>query len=318
MILKGSDHDLTIQAKNGNKEVFEILFSRYRAPIYHLALSICGNTPLTEDAVQEAFIIAFINIQQLRDPKLFAPWLKRIVTNCCYQLLRKENRYFSYEHLPEKFHLIENSIEDKLNNLANRDALYTALSGIPEKHRFTLMLRYLSNYNSYKEIAEITGVPIGTVRSRLSEGRKQLSARWNNQDDTDHKEFANNGYWNDFYNDIFPQIYTDESYLPKMLSHIEPDMKLIFTSGKIVHGRKVFEESFYDDFAHGSRVSCVNSCISSGNLSVLNLSFENSSEHPHHCPANSFLTVLRSKGKASTIRLFHAMREDMPVQSQFC
>jgi hypothetical protein len=102
-----------------------------------------------------------------------------------------------------------------------------------------------------------------------------------------------------------------------MLSHIEPDMKLIFTSGKMVQGRKVFEESFYDDFAHGSRVSCVNFCISSGNLSVMNLSFENSSEHPHHCPANSFLTVQRSKGKASSIRLFHAMREDLPVQSQF-
>jgi RNA polymerase sigma factor (sigma-70 family) len=318
MILKGSDHDLTIQAKNGSKEVFEILFSRYRAPIYHLALSICGNTPLVEDAVQEAFIIAFINIQQLRDPKSFAPWLKRIATNCCYQLLRKENRFFSYEQLPEKFQLIENSIEDRLDNLANRDALYTALSGIPEKHRFTLMLRYLSDFNSYKEIAEITGVPLGTVRSRLSEGRKLLSARWNNQVDADHREFANNSYWNDFYNDIYPQVYTDQSYLPKLLDHIEPDLKLIFTSGKTVHGRNVFEESCYDDFAHGSRVSCVNSCISSGNLSVMNLSLENSSEHPHHCPPNSFLTVLRSKGKASTIRLFHSMREGMPVQSQYC
>jgi RNA polymerase sigma factor (sigma-70 family) len=318
MILKDSDYDLAILAKNGNKEVFEILFGHYRAPVYHLALSICGNTPLAEDAVQEAFIIAFINIQQLRDPKLFAPWLKRIVTNCCYQLLRKENKYFSYEHLPEKFQLIENSIEDKLDKLANRDALYTALSGIPEKHRFTLMLRYLSDYNSYKEIAEITGVPVGTVRSRLNEGRKQLSTRWNSQNDTDNREFANNDYWNDFYSDLFPQIYTDKSYLSKLLSHVKSDLKLIFTSGKTVHGRNIFEESFYDDFAHGSRVSSVNSCISSGNLSVMNLSFENSSKHPHHCPPNSFLTVQRSKGKVSSIRLFHAKRDDMHIQSQFC
>jgi RNA polymerase sigma factor (sigma-70 family) len=317
MILDGSDQDLAIQAQNGSKEVFEILFSRYRAPIYHLALRICGNNSLAEDAVQEAFIKAFVNIQQLKDPKLFAPWIKRIVINCCYQLLRKEKRHFSYEQIPEKFQLIENSIDDKLDRLANRDAIYTALSGISENHRFTLMLRYLSEYNSYKEIADITGVPIGTVRSRLSEGRKQLSARYNRQDDTDHQEFSNSNYWNEYYSGMFPQIYTDRNYLPEMLGHIEPDMKLIFTSGKMVRGRKIFEEGFYDDFNHGSRVSGVTSCISSGNLSVMNLSFENSAEHPHHCPPSSFLTVVRSEGKASSIRLFHAIREDRPVKSQF-
>lgn len=317
MINTRLDSDLVLEVKNGNEPVFDILFNRHRAIIYHIALSICGNTPFAEDAVQEAFITAFINIQQLRDPKLFLPWLKRIVMNSCYQILRKEKPYFAYEQIPEKIQLIETNIEDKLDTLTTRDTLYAALAGLPEHHRFTLMLRYLSDYSSYKQIAEITGVPVGTVRSRLSEGRKQLSIRWNNHNDADHREFSNNSYWNDFYGKVFPQLYTDKNYLPKLLHHTEAGMKIVFTSGKTVYGRNIFEHSFYDDFNHGSSVISVNSCISSGNLSVMNLSFKNSAEHPYHCPPSSFLTVLRSKDKLTSIRLFHSTRPEIPVQSEY-
>lgn len=317
MIFNDSDYDLVVEAKGGNERAFDILFNRYRAEIYHIALSICGNTAFVEDAVQDAFITAFLNIQQLRDPKSFFFWLKRIVQNCCYQAFRKEKLSFAYDEIPERIQQAEDSIADRLDHLTMRDTLYAALSGLPEHHRITLMLRYLSEYSSYQQIAEITGVPVGTVRSRLSEGRKYLSARWRTLDDMDDHEFSRNCYWNDFYSGIFPEIYIDQRCLPKMLSHIKTDMKLVFTSGKTVTGRKIFEESIYDDFEHGSRVSGVTSCISSGNLSVMNLSFENSPEHPNHCPPSSFISVFRLKDDLSTMRLFHASRNQIVVSSEY-
>ena len=71
-----------------NKPNFNELFYRYNAHVRAIALKICGNTAAAEDAVQDAWITAYTNIHQLRSSNAFMPWLKRIVINSCYQLLR--------------------------------------------------------------------------------------------------------------------------------------------------------------------------------------------------------------------------------------
>lgn len=82
------------QESQSEKPNFNELFYRYNAQVRTIALKICGNTAAAEDAVQDAWIAAYTNIHQLRSSDAFLPWLKRIVTNSCYQLLRS-NRNIS-------------------------------------------------------------------------------------------------------------------------------------------------------------------------------------------------------------------------------
>lgn len=306
--------DISAAALNGDSQMLNILFNRYRPQVYSVALRILGNTPAAEDAVQEAFITAYTHLGQLKNPDAFLPWLKKITANCCYQLLRKEK---PLNEIPENMQLIDNNIERHFEQLSMRDAIYTALSFLPEALRHTVILRYLSEFNTYTQIAAITGVPVGTVRSRLSEGKKQLIKHWNNHQHADESEFKNAQYWNGLYTELMPGVYHDIGYLPTLLNHIDNDMNLVFTSGKTVQGRNIFKDGIYDDFEHGSCISAVNSCISSGDLTVMHVSFQNSPEHPNHCPPGSYLTFYRENGIISRMRFYHALRTNILATSQY-
>lgn len=289
-----ADSELLAGALRGDTAPLNALFSRYRPRVYALALRRCGNTPLAEDAVQDAFLTAYTRLDQLKDPAAFLPWLNRIVTNCCYQALRNEKRLVFQETLPELDGLIDDSVDQHLERMTQRDTLYTSLSRLSESLRPTMILRYLSDFTSYQQIAEIVGVPVGTVRSRLNEGRKQLTQHWNGLQHADETEYGNTRYWNEFYSEVFPGMYEEAAYFRTLLHHLSPAMQLAYTTGETEQGRTWLERNFRDDDRHGSRMIRVNSCISSGNLSVVQIEFANAPEHPNHCPPQAFFVTYRS------------------------
>ncbi|PWV49604.1 RNA polymerase sigma factor [Chitinophaga sp. S165] len=299
--------DLLGLALEGNERMLNTLLGQYRPQLYAVALNICGYVPAAEDAVQEAMLIAYTKLNQLKDPAAFLPWLKKIVSNCCYQALRKNKLELTDATGPGMEGQIEASIEKHYDDMTMRDALYTSLSRLPDVLRSTMVLRYLSDYNSYEQVAAILGIPVGTVRSRLSEGRKQLLQQWNDHQYADSVEYERSQYWNDFYSEVFSGMYDDKNYLNVLKDHIKDDLELVFTSGKSAKGRNVFISGLYDDFEHGSRLSAVNSCITSGDLTIAHVSFANSPEHPTHCPPGSFVTMYRKKGKMTRIRLYHPL-----------
>jgi RNA polymerase sigma-70 factor (ECF subfamily) len=300
--------EIAKQSQSDHKPNFNELFYRYNAHVRAIALKICGNTAAAEDAVQDAWIAAYTNIHQLRSSDAFLPWLKRIVMNSCYQMLRSDRRLMLTESIPVSDKLIQDSIESKFEQVAERDKLYTVLSSLPLHMRQTVMLRYLSGYTSYVEIAAITGVPVGTVRSRLNDSKKKLANLLNQPFDPGSNEFKSSLYWNQFYEEVLPACYRHPNLLSDFFNHIGDDLNIVFTSGKTVIGKSIFEESVFDDMEHGSRLSTVESCITSGDLTLLKVSFENSPEHPSHCPPNSYLTFLREKGKMTRMRLYHSAR----------
>lgn len=304
-------------ALRGDAVALNHLFDSCRPQVWAIALRICGNTPAAEDAVQDAFVLAYTRLAQLKDPNAFLPWLGRIVRNCCYQVLRKEKATASQDTWPAADSLIEESIERHYDRVATRDSLYTSLSILPEHLRSPMLLRYLSDYSSYQQIADIMAIPLGTVRSRLNEGKKQLRQCWDVSCHTDGSEYRASTYYNQLYTSLLPGIYKDPVYLNDLFGHIDPDLELIFTSGKTVRGRNIFELSIYDDIEYGSCISRVDSCISSGNMSVLNVSFTNCPEFPDHCPPGSFLVLHRKKERVVRMRLYHAHRYPSRVASQF-
>lgn len=305
--------------RNGHQEECHLnindLFQKFNPFVQALALKICGNTAEAEDAVQDAWITVFTHGHQLRQAESFLPWLKRIVINSCHQLTRKGRRTILVEELPDNDKMVEESVESKFEKAGNRDALYGIMAKLPLHLRETVMLRYLTGYNSYDQIAAITGVPVGTVRSRLSDSKKKLSNLWQYSEDIDSSAFKMNQYWNSFYQEVCPGGYTDKNLLADLYSHIAQDLKIVFTSGKSAIGSHIFKCSIQDDFEHGSAIKTIDVCSTSGDLTVLKVTFSNSSEFPLHCPPNSYMTFLRKENRLSEVKLYHAERE---VISEFC
>lgn len=292
-----------------------LLFKKFNPFVQALALQICGNTAEAEDAVQDAWVTVFTHGHQLKQADSFLPWLKRIVINSCHQLTRKGKGTVLVGELPESNKMIADSVESKFELNARRDTLHAVLAELPVHLRETVMLRYLTGYNSYDQIAAITGVPVGTVRSRLSDSKKKLSKLWQSADDVDHSVFAKDQYWNNYYEKICPGAYKDQNLLSDLYTHIADDLKIIFTSGKTVTGRRMFELGIEDDLEHGSFIRSVDQCSTSGNLTILKVTFANSADFPLHCPSNSYLTFLRKEDQLSEMKMYHSARQAI---SDFC
>jgi RNA polymerase sigma-70 factor (ECF subfamily) len=167
-------------AQNGDLAAFNRLVMAYQGMAYNVAYRIVGDADAAADACQEAFLSAFKGIQKFRGGS-FKSWLLRIVTNACYDQLRYKGRRPA------------NSLEDVAENpdyspkLVNgrerpeEHALRQELSGViqagiktlPPDQRTVLVLSDIQGF-AYQEIADITGISLGTVKSRLSRARTKL------------------------------------------------------------------------------------------------------------------------------------------------
>ncbi len=146
--------------------------------LYRVSKSILINDEDCEDAVQEAVLKAYSKRNSLREVKYFKTWLTRILINECYQLLRTKKQELSYE---DYFH--EEQAETK-----QYSELYDAILKLDIKHRMPIILHYMEGY-SMNEIAKILRVPSGTVKSRLSKGRKQLKKLLEDEVEEDEVEY---------------------------------------------------------------------------------------------------------------------------------
>lgn len=168
-------------AKRGDISAFNRLVLTYQDMAYSVAYRILGDADAAQDATQEAFIAAYRKIHQFRGEH-FKPWLLRIVTNACYDELRRQRRRPATSL--EAFHESQTAAETALHSQyetpeqhLQRDELNTAiqdcLNALPDDQRVVAILSDIEGY-SYQEIAAITGWPAGTVKSRLSRARGRL------------------------------------------------------------------------------------------------------------------------------------------------
>ncbi|MGL5256071.1 MAG: RNA polymerase sigma factor [Proteocatella sp.] len=132
--------------------------------LYHVSKTILGSDTDCEDAVQNAILIAYEKIESLRQVEYFKTWIVRILINECYKLQKKR-----IDSLPYEEYFSNTEVEEK----ADYSELYIAISKLPVKIRITIILYYIEGY-SIKEISKIQRIPSGTVKSRLSKGRKML------------------------------------------------------------------------------------------------------------------------------------------------
>ncbi|SDN97579.1 RNA polymerase sigma-70 factor, ECF subfamily [Actinacidiphila guanduensis] len=168
-----SDGELVRGARTGDAAALGALLGRHRAGMQAVALSVLGNRPDAEDAVQDAWLIAFRRIGDLRDPESAGAWLRMIVRNVCRSRLRSAPPTTPFVDL--SLPVTESGPEQVVDRHALRDWIWQAVDQLSPTLRMTVMLRHFSPRSpSYAQMAALCGVPVGTVRSRLSEARRKL------------------------------------------------------------------------------------------------------------------------------------------------
>ncbi|MEV5499096.1 sigma-70 family RNA polymerase sigma factor [Nonomuraea fuscirosea] len=140
-----------------------------------VAVGVLGAGPDAEDACQDAAVTALARIGDLRDPSKIRPWLHAIVRNNCRMILRNRMPGLVESAGAE---LIASSLDDPvaaIERSALRDLVWHGLRQLTPATLPVAMLRYFTVRNSYEEIAMLCGIPVGTVRSRLSDARRRLA-----------------------------------------------------------------------------------------------------------------------------------------------
>jgi RNA polymerase sigma-70 factor (ECF subfamily) len=154
---------------------FEELILPHLDAAYNLARWLVRNGTDAEDLVQEAYLRAWKGFSGFRGGDARG-WLLTIVRNTCYTWLRAHRRHELVVEFDEHVHSGDGELPDAerlVAESAGRETLEKALQELPAEFREVIVLRELEEL-SYKEIAEIAGVPVGTVMSRLARARSRL------------------------------------------------------------------------------------------------------------------------------------------------
>lgn len=150
---------------------FEQLALPHMTLIYRLAYRLSGKKEDAEDLTQETFRIAFEKFDQLREIEKCRNWLVMILKNLFFKELRKKKRFNCVNLDDIAINLAENvDFGDAcIREISNRE-FQQALNKLDERYKTPLVLSYMDGF-SYKEIASILNIPIGTVMSRIARGK---------------------------------------------------------------------------------------------------------------------------------------------------
>jgi RNA polymerase sigma-70 factor, ECF subfamily len=169
-VTSDEDRQLVAEAAAGSPAAGEELFSRHWLAAWRLAFSVTGSAAAADDVAQEAFERAFRGLTGFNGRSSFRTWLSRIVLNQSVDLSRRQSRLQPLE--PAEMPSQEWSDEDAVRD---RD-LFDAVLRLPFERRTAIVLRYWARHTT-PEIAEILGVPVGTVHSRLARALAELRSR---------------------------------------------------------------------------------------------------------------------------------------------
>jgi RNA polymerase sigma-70 factor, ECF subfamily len=181
------DSELVAAHLEGNAEAFGELFGRYRDRLVHFIARKTGDRDRAEDLVQEAFIRVTRHLHRFDQTKKFSTWIYTICSNLAKNELRNRSRnplvlfqklttHWESDHRPLQFEDPANRPDDLFRRRYLRKIVEQTVEELPEHHQLVFRLRELEG-KSYEEIAEITGVNLGTVKSRLHRARTSFAER---------------------------------------------------------------------------------------------------------------------------------------------
>jgi RNA polymerase sigma factor (sigma-70 family) len=274
------DASLVRAAQAGDSASLGLLLDRHRALLQAVAVGMLGHGPRAEDAVHDAFLIALRRIKDVREPTAARAWLLAILGNVC----RAELRRPAAEPVAE---LAASSagapaVEEAIERLALRDWVWTALERLSAPLRLVVLLRHFTSATSYEAIADICGVPVGTVRSRLHAARTKLAEALLDTAAAAHRDA-----------DALREVALEHGAAMAAFERsgdrgplsdiLAPDLRFVLADRVERRGRDLYAALLESDFADGvsSRVARV---IPGAELAVVELWLENPRDQPLHCP----------------------------------
>ena len=181
-----SDEQLVKGVAEGDTAAFERLIKRYQDRVYGFCLRILDDASEAEDVAQDVFLTLYRHADRFRGESLFSTWLFRIAKNQSLNRIKylerrgRQAKRAMGDSQDERVASIREKEErqpDAMVESEQRAALVQrAMATLAEEHRVVLVLRDLDDL-SYEEISEVTGLPIGTVKSRIHRGRAALAER---------------------------------------------------------------------------------------------------------------------------------------------
>ncbi len=164
------DEDLIRRAGQGDGEAFDALVKPHQVRAYRTACLITRDPHSAADALQEALLRAYRALPNFEAGHAFYPWFARIVVN---EALRQAKRQSLFRSLPDLLMTREPTPEELIQTSEDRERLQRAIQHLTPAHRAVIVLRYYEDL-SEAEMAEVLGVPPGTVKSRLHHARAAL------------------------------------------------------------------------------------------------------------------------------------------------
>jgi RNA polymerase sigma-70 factor (ECF subfamily) len=185
-----SDTELLRRHLAGEESAFAALVRRYERELYNFLARFTGDSTLAEDLFQETFLQLHVSAATFDQAKRLKPWLFTIAANKARDAMRSRSRRSAApldatvsgttDDRTTYADLMPSNVpapQESLLNLEDRQAVESIVNQMPEHLRTVLVLSYFSDL-PYKEIADILGVPLGTVKSRLHAAVKHFAGQW--------------------------------------------------------------------------------------------------------------------------------------------
>lgn len=166
------DRELVRRAIAGDREAFDALATVSIGRLYAVAALILRDPDRASDATQEALVSAWRDLSAVRDPDRFEAWLHRVLVRCCYREASRERRRRTVE-----VHALvdDRTAADDIPGLIDRDQLDRAFRRLDVEERTVIVLHHIEGF-LLTEIADVLGIPVGTVKSRLHRGKRAMRA----------------------------------------------------------------------------------------------------------------------------------------------
>ena len=302
------DAELVAAARSGETASFGALFERHRTRLYATALAMTGFHADAEDAVHETFLIALTRIGELKRPEAVAGWMRAILQNCCRGALRQHRRQATPAERDHCFETLadEDLVESRIEANDLRDWVWAALQHLSPPLRLTAMMRFFGSWQSYDDIADILGVPVGTVRSRLAEAKLRLSdqliasagLRPAAEDPDNSARLVE-----------FDARLTEAHHgaRDRFLAHFADDLVLSWTSGNFVTGRYHLANEIVSDVSAGVTLRA-NRMFTADRIAVVEARFINPPEDPWHCPPGLAIVLIGEPHRITHMRLHFSAR----------
>ena len=177
--MSADDQRLITECLDGNTAAFGELVSRHQDRLFNSVVRMVDNAEDARDVVQEAFLHAYQSLRSFKGDSLFFTWLYRIAVNTAISMKRKQ-RGVQTQSTSEAGHPIDPCDPSETNRpghameMAEQERkVHEALSKLSAEHRAVLVMKDMEGMK-YEDIAQVMGVPVGTIRSRLHRARLEL------------------------------------------------------------------------------------------------------------------------------------------------